>query len=128
MNFINDWTRSFSPVFISSMPTTLESYVASSPICRARARSRPLWITLQLVIINTMHSINLSTFHSNCTFSQTPYISHDYVAPQRTTMATSYEHLGKSEMGQHHRLGVDFSTLVASAAVYHLNTSGYHFF
>jgi hypothetical protein len=130
----------------SSVPTTPESYVASSPCCLhspspletpvdhfatyfdAFDHHQPQHHALHKSF-DLPQQLHLFADNGACAVN-TPYISHDFVAPlhNNTTMIkdhngyASYEHLGKSEMGQqqhhHHQLGLDFSTLVASLPPY----------
>jgi hypothetical protein len=75
-SFINDWTRSSSPMSNLSMPAMPESYVTSSPCCLQSPN--PLETTVDHFATLAFHfdafeyhqpqRHDPSTFHNNCTF------------------------------------------------------------
>jgi hypothetical protein len=138
-SFLDDWTRSSSPMSISSMPATPESYVAGpSPL---EATSADPFATAAFHFdafdqhalhksFDLQPQLHLFADDGACAVN-TPYVSHDFVAPIPNTTTTTttttaikdhngyvpYEHhLGKSEIGHAH-LGLDF-TLVATLPPY----------
>jgi hypothetical protein len=131
-NFIDNWTRSSSPMSISSMPPTPQSYV-NSPCCL----QSPSPVEASADHFTTTFNFDTFDQHSlhkpfelppqmiyqddgTCVVN-TPYMSHDFNTHTANTKDhngyASYEQLSKPEMGHHH-LELDFATFLPPYSQY----------